>query len=211
MFKRIKIIVSLILGIFVMSLVSNSYSRYLSNSVGNVNLDIASWQILINDSDITKNDSKNINFTPTILEDKNVASGVIAPSSKGYFDISINPSGASVSFMYDIEFDILNKNIPDLMITKYAKLPYDFNDEEVTEDKIINLESNSVTEIIRYNKEIENFKFEPFKIRLYFEWYDGELQTASDASDTDVGHDAALNDTKLEIEAKIKFEQYMGD
>ena len=211
MLKRIKIIFVLILMISVMSLVSNSYSRYLSNSIGYVNLNIANWQILVNNSDITKNDSTEVSFTPTIFEDANVEPGVVAPSSKGYFDISIDPRNVDLSFLYNIEFKVLNDNIPDLMINKYAKLPYDFKDEKVSEDLIIDLNDNNVSEILRYNKDVEKFEFEPFTIRLYFEWYDGELQTASDASDTDVGYDAAVNDTTLNIEANIKFEQFMGD
>ena len=51
----------------------------------------------------------------------------------------------------------------------------------------------------------ETFKFKPFTIRVYFEWFDGENSTMSDDVDTLVGTSTDI--TSLQIRANIKFEQ----
>ena len=58
-----------------------------------------------------------------------------------------------------------------------------------------------------FDKEIENYKFEPFTIRVYFEWYEGLDEQMNDEQDSKVGNDASINDTKLQIQATINFEQ----
>ena len=62
-----------------------------------------------------------------IDENTTVKNGRIAPGTTGYFDIEIDPTLVDVSFDYEITFDILNKDMPDLMISKYAILDKDYN------------------------------------------------------------------------------------
>ena len=55
------------------------------------------------------------------------------------------------------------------------------------------------------------FKFEEFTIRVYFEWFEGEVdgkkEQMDDKKDTEIGLDAAKNDTSLNIQAKLNFKQ----
>ena len=46
--------------------------------------------------------------------------------------------------------------------------------------------------------------FEPFTIRVFFEWYDGETATMSDEMDTLIG---TSENEVLQIQANIKFVQ----
>lgn len=197
--KILLIIASLALTL---SLMSNTYSRYVANTTGNVDIAFANWQILVNDNDILAQNTSSIEITPTILENKNIKENTIAPSSKGYFDIEIDPSNVGVSFNYQINLAVLNENIPDLLITKYAIL-----DETYTEtDEIVyqDLNDNVIKEELAYQ---ENTTFKPFTVRIYFEWFDEANETMTDEMDSEVGHDAALNNTTLQIEASIQFEQ----
>ena len=52
--------------------------------------------------------------------------------------------------------------------------------------------------------EIEEHSFEPFIIRICFEWYEGIGQTMSDEADTLVG--TSQEHETLQIRANIKFE-----
>lgn len=209
---KIKILLVLIPLSFLLCFMSNTYSRYVADTTGNLKMSFAQWQILVNNEDITNNKSSSIVLTPVIDANDYVKSNKIAPSSTGYFDISIDPSNVDVSFNYNISLKVLNENMPDLMITKYAILNNDFDEEKDTityndiENNLISgsLDLSDIT-TATIGDEIKYSNFEPFTIRICFEWYDGKDEKMNDENDTLIGLDAKNN--QLEIEAEIKFEQ----
>ena len=99
---------------------SSTYSRYVAGTTGNIDILFAKWQILINNEDITNQNNSSITINPTIEADENIKEDTIAPSSKGYFDIDIDPTNVDVSFRYTVELEIDNEDIPDLIISKYT-------------------------------------------------------------------------------------------
>lgn len=205
MIKKIKILLVIASLALTLSLMSNTYSRYVAGATGNLDMVFAKWQILVNDTDITGNNSSAINLVPVIDENANVATNKIAPSTKGHFDIVIDPSNVDLSFDYAINLSVTNDDMPDLMITKYAILDEDYIDnDEITTTPIDN---NMINGNLDYNNEIENFAFEPFTIRVYFEWYDGVDEQMTDEDDTAIGNKAATEDIPLEITATINFNQ----
>jgi hypothetical protein len=184
---------------------SSTYSRYVADTTGNIDALFAKWQILVSNTDITSNSNSTIAFMPTIEENANVKSNVIAPSSKGYFDIDIDPTNVDVSFKYSINLGIQNENVPDLMITKYAIIPASYIEGDTLE--VINLTDNLISNTLSFNKEIESYKFEPFTVRVYFEWYEGVNELMNDEADTAVGNSAASAGTTFTMNANITFEQ----
>ena len=203
--KKFKILLLLISSSFTLGLMSNTYSRYVANTTGDVELVFAKWQILVNNEDITNGTTSTLDITPVIEENQNIEDNTIAPSSKGYFDVNIDPSNVGVSFNYKIDLKVLNEDMPDLMITKYAILDKDYIDgDEIT---TTNIENNIINGTLDFDKETENYKFEPFTIRVYFEWYEGLDEQMNDEQDSKIGNDASINDTKLQIQATINFEQ----
>lgn len=203
--KKIKILLVLISLSLTLGLMSNTYSRYVASANGSVEAVFAKWQILLNNTDITNETSSTINITPIMEENQYIKNNTVAPSSKGYFDVNIDPSNVGVSFTYSINLKVANENMPDLLITKYAIL--DKNYVEGDEITTTNIEANKIDGELNFDNKVTNFKFEPFTIRVYFEWYEGENEKMDDQSDTNVGKDAALNDTKLLIQATIDFKQ----
>ena len=203
-FKVLAVLVSLSLTLCFMS---NTYSRYVANTTGNVEVQFARWQILVNENDITTNSTSSIQLTPVVVKNQYVADNKVAPSSKGYFDIDIDPTNVEVSFDYSISLTIENTNIPDLMITKYSIIDSSY-DEEKDGLQRNNIENNTIKGSLTYNNNKENFKFEPFTIRIYFEWYEGADEVMNDTSDTEVGNDAINH--SLRLNASIKFEQKLG-
>ena len=196
-FKILMVISSLA---FTLSLMSNTYSRYVADVDGDIELLFAKWQILVNDSDITNNTTTSINITPVMEENVNVADNTIAPSSKGYFDIEVDPSNVGVSFNYNITLDVVNENLPDLIISKYAILDSDYIEgDQITTTTILN---NIINGTVDYTDTLK-----PFKIRVYFEWYEGADEVMDDTTDTNIGYEATLNDTSLLVNATISFEQ----
>lgn len=207
---RLKILFILITLAVTVSLMSSTYSRYVADTTGNLEVQFANWKILVNENDITNGNVSSIELTPVMLENSNVAQNKVAPSSKGYFDIVVDASNVEVSFDYEITLDVLNENIPDLLITQYSILKNDFseNDNELLNDIV----DNKITGTLKYQKLASTsddvFTFEPFTIRVYFEWYDGETATMSDEMDTLIG---ISENEKLQIQANIKFVQNVSE
>ena len=201
-FKVLLVIISLSLTL---SLMSNTYSRYVADTTSDIELQFANWQILVNENDITNNSVSSINIVPILEENNNIATNSIAPTSKGYFDIEIDPSNVEVSFDYQINFELLNDNMPDLLISKYAIL--DSNYVEGDSLTTIPITDNQINNLLTYDNNSENFRFEPFKVRIYFEWYEGQDENMNDEADTQIGNEAATNDTKLQIKTTIAFSQ----
>ena len=197
-FKILLVISSLALTL---SLMSNTYSRYVADVDNNIDLLFAKWQILVNENDITNNTTTSINITPVMEENVNVAENTVAPSSKGYFDIDIDPSNAGVSFDYSINLNIEDENMPDLMISKYAVLDKDYNEgDQITTTTILN---NTIDGTVDYNSTAH----EPFTVRVFFEWYEGVDEKMDDEADTNIGYEAALNNKSLLVNASISFNQ----
>lgn len=203
MTRKIRIILLIFSLSLTLTFMSNTYSRYVADTTGNLDILFAKWQILVNDSDITNQTSSTIELTPIVDENDNVAYNTIAPSSTGYFDIDINPENVGVSFEYEITLDVLNENMPDLMITKYSILDSDYKEGEKID--ILTIDGNSITGTLNYDNKTTDFKFEPFTIRIYFEWFEGTNEQMNDEADTAIG--TSEEDTKLDIEASIQFRQ----
>lgn len=208
MVKKIKILITLVLFVGLLALTSNSYSKYSSSTEGTVTSSFTKWQILLNDNDVSDGTVSNISFSPIMEANNNVSSNTIAPSSKGYFDIIIDPSNVGLSFKYTITLSVNNNNIPDLMVTKYSIIPNTY--EEGTSLSLNTITDNTITNNMIFNKNISNFTFSPFTIRLYFEWYEGNEENMTDENDTDIGNQTIDDELKLEVTATISFEQIMN-
>lgn len=201
MIRKLKFILLFISMSVCLGLMSNTYSRYVAGTTGNIDALLSKWQIFVNNNDITDGTNSEITFSPVFDENEYVSSGTFAPTSKGYFDIEINPTNVDVSFNYTISLGVENRVIPDLLITKYSILPIDY--VEGTPVEVIPLNSNVLSQNMLIDKDDEDFEFEPFTIRIYFEWIDGEGEEMDDVADTEV---AARTET-IKMNANIVFEQ----
>ena len=193
---KLKVLIVFAMLACTLSIVSNTYSRYVAAAEENIDLALANWQILLNDEDITNSSSSTGSINPVILENENVARNKLAPSSVGYFDIDIDASSVELSFNYNIK---INKNevLDDLLITKY-KLIEEGNDPEETE--YINIVNNEINGTFDYSDEV---LAKPFKIRVFFEWFDDVNEESDDESDTEI----IKNNNSLTLDATIKFTQ----
>ena len=197
--NKLTLLIVCFMLIILVSLMSNTFSKYVSSTDGDLNVSFAKWQILVNNLDISDAANSEILFVPVIDSNNEVEENSVAPSSSGYFDIAIDPSNVALSFNYNITFSIENDDIPDLMISEYAILPVDDSPIEK-----ISLDNNIIEKDMIYDPENP---FKPFTIRLFFKWYEGENELMDDLADTEIGTVAAINDTKLKMKANISFKQ----
>lgn len=204
--KKIYLLLILVSFSFCLSFMSSTYSRYVAGTTGNIDIPFAKWQILLNTQDITSQNNSQLTFTPVIETSENINAGTIAPSSKGYFDININPENVDVSFSYSVSLSIDSENVPDIIITKYAMLPDNYVEGDTLQYSTIT--NNVIQNSLYYDNNTPNFSFSEFTIRVYFEWIENDQsETMNDIDDTQVGLDAAEDETTFNISANISFEQ----
>lgn len=204
MFKRLRLLVLLSALSVTLGFMSSTYSRYIADANGNIKIGFAKWQIKINNNDITDSNISSVNIIPVIKENINVAENTVAPSSSGYFDIVIDPTNVDVSFNYSISIELLNENMPDLIISEYAVLDEKYKEgDEITYTPL----TDGIIKDSFTHSEEKNYS--PFTIRVCFEWYEGKNELMNDNTDTEIGKDAAINNSELQIKASIYFEQQL--
>ena len=92
--------------IVVFSFVSFTFSRYTATTNSEAIIEIAKFNILVNDKDIMQEQ----NFNLALSSAGNTYNNKLAPDSQGYFEISINPADTQVSLEYEIAFDLTKIN-----------------------------------------------------------------------------------------------------
>jgi len=212
MLKRFKVFIVIASLAITLSLMSNTYSRYIASSDGNVEIEFAKWQILVDNTDVTDSTISNLEFEPIIDTNSNVAANKVAPTSTGYFDVEIDPTNVDVSFNYSISLgfsnNLLDENnnqieISDLIITEYAIIPEDYIENE-DGLKRVTITDSKISNNMLYSKG----GFKPFTIRVFFKWIEkiDEGATMTDEQDTAIGLAAAAYEQTM-AEQNIQTEQ----
>lgn len=174
-------------------LFQTSLAKYRKQISGNVDLQIAKWNIKINDEDVLNKSVLTNNIIPVFEGNEYTKDSVIAPGSKGYCDIIIDATNVDVDFTYELGISIGEENqISDLKTTGYI-----INPTNNTEDTIIELNGEAIKGEIAHNTK-------QTKIRLYFEWYDEDDNNMDNKADTDVAIDET---SQAVISANIRFSQ----
>jgi len=182
---------------------SNTYSRYVAGTTGDINASFSRWQILVNNFDITGNVSSTIPIDPVIEDNEHIMANTLAPTSKGYFDIDIDPTNVDVSFRYIIDLDLDNALVPDLLLTRYAIVPEGYDGTSPL--NFVNLNGTSISNTLLFNNSINAFRFQSFTIRVFFEWYQGDDKIMTDEEESAIG--MLANELTWKVEANISFEQ----
>ena len=165
-------------------LFQTSLAKYRKQVTGNIDLQIAKWNIKINDEDVENKSVLTNNIIPVFEGNEYTKDSVIAPGSKGYCDIIIDATNVDVDFTYELGISIGEENqISDLRTSGYI-----INPTDNTEDVGTELSGEAIKTEIAHNTN-------QTKIRLYFEWYDEADNNMDNKTDTDV------------IAASIRFSQ----
>ena len=168
--NKIKFFIALISLVYCISLIQDTYAKYVSSASGNATMSIARWNILVNDTDIKNNSNFTNTITPVFEGNENIANNVIAPTSTGYFDIVLDGANADVSFNYTINLEVdETSDVSDLVIEKYT---IGSDPTEYTYDGTI---SNNII-LTDINKTIS--------YRFYVTWNDSETASMDNVGDT---------------------------
>ena len=167
--RKIIFFVALMSLLYCITIMQDTYAKYVSSAVENAELTIARWSILINDQDVVNESNFSDTISPVFAGSTNIASDVIAPTAQGYFDLVLNGTNTDVSFRYTVSIDTTDCAVDDLIITGYTidGTTYTFDGSDVTGTVLLNDPSR-----------VKN-------IRFNVEWNDNALtQTMDNAADT---------------------------
>ena len=170
-------------------MVIDSYGLFESKNVLNVDSNIAQWTVFINGTDIKKNETFVVDKINLINND-NVLEGKMAPGSKGYFDIVIDPTDTDTSIRYDISFDFSSLN-GKIVVSGI---------EEITSGNLVRTGKNTYSKVITLN-EIKNGITNT--IRVYIKW-----DNSDDESDSAIG--SVINNF-INVPVTIAAYQYLGE
>lgn len=137
----------------------NTFARYTTVVQNESTVEIADWQISINNKDILNGETL-VNSLQLIPDTQITTDNKIAPGQKGYFDIIINPEGTDVAIQYMLNFN--TTNIPSgILLTKY----------EILETGIsARIENNTIEGEINLPEENQLTQEEKKTIRVSWEW-----------------------------------------
>lgn len=187
--KKFRLLLALIALFICLSSIEKTYAKYITSASGNTDITISRWNIKLNDFDITNGSSFSNAIVPTFNGNEYTAAGIIAPSSEGTFDVSID--GSETDTAYSLDFDIGisdDSDVKDLVITKYTI------DDEPTEYAYT---GNLVTDFMLNDNKVITYHF-------FIKWNDDEeTQTMTNADDTN----AAYNNGKAVMAVNIKITQ----
>lgn len=148
----------LIFYIFISILFVASYtlSRYVEVISKNGEIDIAKFNVVINDVHVK--DGAPIQFN--ISKSTTFVNGKIAPSSTGYFEFKIDPSETEVSLEYELIFD-LSQLAKEFKLTHFTV--NDGENQEITENVVKN-------DLLLPSLEHGFTKDDAISVKVYWSW-----------------------------------------
>lgn len=171
-----------------------SYSLFESQRKNTTDLEIAKWNIKVNDDLLSGNTSTFTVNNFTWSSSEYIMEGKAAPGLDGYFDIEIDPNNSDTSIRYDVTFDFSNLDSDQFSITEI---------KEIDDKSIVRTGEYTYSNIILLD-DIKNG--ETNTIRVYIEWLNNE---ENNVKDSELG--TVLNN-KLMIPVSVDVIQYLdGD
>lgn len=187
--KKIKLFIAIVALFICISQIKQTYAKYIESKNGDAEFTVASWRILLNDSDITEGAEMSSLINPVYENNNNVAPGVIAPGSEGYFDLEIDATNTEVSFNYNISITSSeNSDVEDLVINAYK-----VDDNAIT---YVNGEVNNITDTINYAVQDK-----VINLRIYFKWLEGEGEGEQMNNEADTAASVGGGTGKLNVNA----------
>lgn len=193
MHKRKLTILIVLSFIFLLVLsVSYTFGLFHSEISGDVNLDVAKWNIEINDTNISSGITEQFTIDDIVYENEiegNVAENKFAPGVKGSYTLEIDPTDTSVSIKYEIIVEDEKFENDNIQITSLT-----LEDGELTKK-----DDNTYMGIIP----LSDKKVHTIKINL--EWVNEEENNAADSA---IG---TRENPDLEIPVTVIITQYLGE
>ena len=170
--RKLRMLLAAISLFLLIDLIQDTYAKYISSTNASGDFSIAKWSFLVNEQDILNSQSASNIIVPVIDSNENIKDDVIAPTSTGYFEITIDSSEVEVAFDQFITVSKDSTNtVGDIIFTGYKK-----NNGNIISINTPN--SFNFSETHQLNDPNEN------TYTFYIQWKDGEGETMNNTADT---------------------------
>lgn len=168
-------------------LYQSTYAKYRRGTQGQLEATIAGWNVKVNNEMIKNKVTLTNSIIPTFDADPYTKTGVLAPGTTGYFDITIDPSEVDVDFIYEIsKEDSQTSPLADFILTDY----------EIDSVKTTIPSNNTISGTLIKNSSSKT-------IRVYATWIDDGTDTMNNTQDTQY----AQNNENAYININLHFYQ----
>lgn len=179
---------------------AGTYASYVSTGTGGGEADVAKWAVSVNGTDITAADTFDLVFQEE--PNDHVVDGKVAPGSRLYADIEVDPSGSEVAVDYAFSLGELTAStgaVPDgFQVSKVCLAPDGGPETEITAT------GGEYSGTIALPSQSQAMgAAQKVKARVYVEWAD---DGKSDASHTETGKAAPT----LTIPVSVEVSQHVG-
>lgn len=173
--RKFRLLLACISLLLLVDMIQDSYAKYVTSAEGESTFTIASWSFSVNQQDIISNNDFSTTIVPVIDQNSNIKTGTIAPTSTGYFDITIDSSNVEVAFDEQISLSTSASNtVDDIIFTGY-KLN---NSASIIEFQNNTNPTITVNHNLNEQETVNTYRF-------YIEWNDGANATMDNADDVD--------------------------
>lgn len=188
-YKKCFFIIASIFAILAISLLVQTYAKYVTSTNGITSIPIAKWNIVINNQSIKNNSNISSSIIPVFPGNDHIASNIIAPTAEGYFDLSFDFSNIDVSFSYEILTSVSSQSaVKDFVVTGYQ-----FENGDIVTFKNFN---EPIKEDILLSSNIKERK-----VRIFIKWNDepttSTMDNLADTSSTISDNSLAIMDVKI--------------
>lgn len=193
--RKFRLLLACISLLLLVDMIQESYAKYVSSAEASSNLTIARWAFMVNNQDVINNSNFSTTILPVIDSNPNIASGVIAPTSTGYFDVTIDSSNVGVSYDEEITLSTgTNNTVTDIMFTGY-KIN---NEESIVEFQNTTNPTFTISHPLTEQNKVNTYRF-------YIKWNDGTGETMNNTADTQ-----ATVDGNATVKINLRFIQKAG-
>lgn len=187
LFKKLLFFLSVVSACICFCIMVYTFAKYITSANQIASIPIARWNIKVNDVSIKNNSTLSSVISPVFPGNSHIASGVIAPTAEGYFDLVFDFSDTDVSFIYDINIKPnKDSSVTDLVVSGYS----------VDNEERLDFDSNTgISDTIYYNSGIDSRT-----IRVYILWDDSSnasMNNIADAAATFESSNEALLDVSI--------------
>ena len=190
--RTTRILLACISLLLLLNMIQDTYAKYISSASANSEFTIARWSFLVNSQDVLSNSDFSNTIIPNFDQNTNIAPNVIAPTTTGYFDITIDSSNVDVAFNETITLSQNEDNtVDDLVFVGYRL-------NNGTMVSLNDVSSATITSSHALNEQNTTNTY-----RVYIKWNDDEnTETMNNADDTE-----ASDDGTAKIDININFIQ----
>lgn len=203
--KKVYILLAIAMLLYLGYVVTESYAKYSSQGIATAGKQAGAWIIDINDTDVvSKNSTKSFQIRNLTYPTNNyVLENKMAPSSSGYFDIIINPTGCSVAVKFDVTIDLTALSINNAIRFQSACKVIDGQE---------NISGMTRTGLNTYTGTISlaDIKLEKTTTARFYLCWDEDGTGANDENDSAIGVARTIN-SNLNLPITVVLSQYSGE